>query len=126
MEYLEEVTIACQRAIDILGVKNITFRPMRRVGNRVNTTRGYVLGRTNLRTGLITIDVLTPAKREPKKISSVLKVLCHEIAHHQQPPYRQLYRWKWINRQHYPVFYEQVTKNIIQLKEDKILSKYFI
>lgn len=126
MEYIKEVTLACNKAIDIIGVKQLNFRPMRRVNNRVNTKRGFVVGRTNLRTGSITIDVLTPTKREPKKISSVLRVLCHEIAHHQKPPFRQLYRWRWIIRQHYPDFYTQVTKNIEVLKKHEELKDYFV
>ncbi len=85
----------------------------------------FVIGRTNLKTGLITIDILTPKQRKPKKISSILRTLCHEIAHHQKPPYKQLYRFKWINRQHYPKFYKQVSKNIDKLKSDLRLLKYF-
>ncbi|OGF43161.1 hypothetical protein A2303_06245 [Candidatus Falkowbacteria bacterium RIFOXYB2_FULL_47_14] len=92
---------------------------------RVDPKRGFVIGRTNLKTGLITIDILTPAKREPKKIASVLRTLCHEVAHHQKPPYRQFYRWRWIMRQHYPKFYKQILKNIEKLKKDEILKNYF-
>ena len=98
---------------------------MRRKNNHVNTQRGYVIGRTNLKTGGITIDILTPKKREPKKISAILKVLCHEVAHHQKPPYKQFHRFRWINRQHYPEFYEQITENIERLKKDNIFKKYF-
>jgi hypothetical protein len=126
MEFEEEVIKVCHRGLEILGVKELRFRPMKRLNNRVNTKHGFVIGRTNLKTGLITIDIFTPNKREPKKISAILKVLCHEIAHHQKPPFRQMYRWKWITRQHYPEFYQQVTKNIELLKGDKELSKYFI
>ncbi len=124
IDFLNEVQCACERAFLILGVKNLKFRPMRRT-KPVNLRRGFAIGRTNLRTGLITIDVLTPRKREAKKISEILRIFCHEVAHHQKPPYRQLYKFKWINRQHYPKFYIQVKKNIEKLKKDKKLKKYF-
>ena len=92
---------------------------------RINPNRGYVIGRTNLKTGLITIDIFTPSKREPKKMSSILRTLCHEIAHHQKPPFRQLHRGRLISRQHYPKFYKQVNKNIEILKKDSNLEGCF-
>ncbi|MCK5061168.1 hypothetical protein KAR28_01300 [Candidatus Parcubacteria bacterium] len=56
----EEVQSVCDLALSLLKVnKKIKFRPMRRI-RRVNVKRGFVIGRTNLRTGLITIDILTP------------------------------------------------------------------
>ena len=121
--YEQEIQQICDYAIEILKVKNIKFRPMRRT-SAVNPRR-YVLGRTNLKTGLITIDILTARKRKPKKIASILKILAHEIAHHQKKPFRQRFRGYLINRQHYPEFYTQVKRNILIFREDKILSKYF-
>jgi len=116
----------CNSALEILEVgEKIKFRPMRRKDNRVNTKRGFVIGRTNLRTGLITIDIYTPKKREPKKISSILRTLCHEVAHHQKMPFRQRFRGKWIARQHYPEFYDQVSKNIEKLRKNEELKRYF-
>lgn len=91
----------------------------------VNTRKSYVIGRTSLKTGLITIDIFTPTKREPKKISSVLRTLCHEVAHHQKPPFRQFYRWRWIIRQHFPEFYEQVNLNIEILKRHPEFETHF-
>lgn len=116
---------ACDRALAALNIKNLRFRPMIRKNNRVNTRRGYVIGRTNLKTGLITIDIFTPKFRKPKKISSILRTLAHEAAHHQKPPYRQRHKGRIIARQHYPIFYRQVNRNILKLKKDKILSEYF-
>lgn len=115
----------CDRALAALNIKNLRFRPMKRKNNHVNTRRGYVIGRTNLKTGLITIDILTPKFRKPKKISSILRTLAHEAAHHQKPPYRQRYRRRMITRQHYPIFYRQVARNINKFKKDKALSEFF-
>lgn len=112
----ESVQKICASALKNLKADKLKFRPMQRTAI-VNTKRGYVIGRTNLKTGLITIDIWTPKFRKPKAIASILRTLCHEVAHHQKPPYRQRYRGKIINRQHYPQFYRQVNKNY------KILTK---
>jgi len=124
MEHDKKVQEICELALKILKKPNLQFRPMRRTAS-INTTRSFVIGRTNLKTGLITIDTRTPRKREEKKISSILSVLCHEVAHHQKMPFRQRHKGKWIIRQHYPEFYQQVTKNIEYLKKDSIIGQYF-
>ena len=124
LSFEDNVQNICNNAFKILGQTMLKFRPMRRKV-RVNPKRGFVIGRTNLKTKLITIDIFTPLKRKPKKISSILRTLCHEIAHHQKPPFRQFYRFKFINRQHYPEFYKQVKNNIEALKKDSNFKKYF-
>jgi hypothetical protein len=123
--YIEDIQKICDWALGVLKIENLHFRPMKRKNNHVNTKRGFVIGRTNLKTGLITIDILTPKKREPKSIAGILKTLCHEAAHHQKRPYRQRYNGKLIIRQHFPIFYRQVTRNINKLKKDKYLKEYF-
>ena len=125
MTHQEKVQKYCDYALNVLGAKKLKFRPMQRKNNRVNTKHGYVIGRTNLKTGLITIDIFTPKKREPKKISSILRTLCHEVAHYQKKPYKQRYKGRWITRQHYPEFYKQVAKNIEKLKGDRVLKRFF-
>lgn len=115
----------CGRALAVFNLPRLHFLPMRRRDDRVNTKRGYSIGRTNLRTGLITIDIFTPKFRKSKAMASILRTLAHEVAHHQKPPYRSRFRGRIINRCHYPVFYRQVTRNIKKLKKDKILSQYF-
>ena len=89
------------------------------------SARNFRLAYTNLKTGLICIDILTPRKRQPKKPSAVLRIIAHEIAHHQKPPYKQRFRGRIINRQHYPKFYKQVNKNIEKIKKDSLLGQYF-
>ncbi|MBU1349514.1 hypothetical protein KKC56_02225 [Patescibacteria group bacterium] len=123
--YDQNIQTICDFAIKILKVDGLHFRPMRRKNNQVNTKYGYVLARTNLKTKLITIDIYTTKKRDAKKISSILRILCHEVAHHQKKPFRQRYKGKIINRQHYPEFYQQVNKNIKILASNTILKKYF-
>ena len=124
MEHENCVQNICNQALGVLKIPQLKFRPMARRG-LVNTAKSYVIGRTNLKTGLITIDIWTPKKQEPKKISSILSVLRHEVAHHQKPPYWQKYKGRLIARRHFPKFYKQVTKNIKSLKKHKILGQYF-
>lgn len=125
MEFNKRVQEICDYALKIIGIAGLTFRPMRCQTDRVNTKRGFVIGRTSLKTGLITIDIFTPNFRKPKKISSILRTLAHEAAHHQKPPYRSRFMGRIINRCHYPIFYRQVTRNIKKFKKDKILGEYF-
>ena len=109
----------------ILKADGLHFRPMRRI-REINTKKSYVVGRINLKTKTITLDLYTAKKREPKKIASILRVLAHEIAHIQKPPYYQRYRGRLIIRQHYPRFYKQVNRNIEVMKRDKVIKEYFI
>lgn len=125
MNFENEIQAICDQALSIFKIGKLHFRPMARKDNRVNTKRGYVIGRTNLKTGLITIDIYTPKFRKPKKISSILRTMAHEIAHHQKPPYRQRHKGRVITRQHFPIFYRQVTRNVNKLKKDKSLSDFF-
>ncbi|MDP3900688.1 MAG: hypothetical protein Q8Q23_06460 [bacterium] len=114
----------CDHACKVLKYPNLQIKIMRRQGS-VNTKKSYIIGHTSLRTGVVTLDVYTPRHRKPKKVSSILSVLAHEVAHHQKLPYRQWHRGRWIIRQHYPQFYKQVTKNINKMKKDEMIGKYF-
>jgi len=124
MSHEEMVCAVILDALHILKANELKFRPMRRRGI-VNTKKTHVLARINLKTKLITIDIYTTTNREPKKMSSILRHLCHEVAHHQKPPYYQFFRRRWIVRQHFPKFYRQVQKNIDTLKEHHLMKEYF-
>lgn len=112
--------LACQ----CLKVKGFNFRVMNRQAP-VNTSRNYSVGYTNLLTKVIAIDIFTPKRRQSKSINTILRILAHEIAHHQKRPYKQLFKRRWINRSHFPSFYKQVNKNIAKFKKDKVLGEYF-
>ncbi len=91
----------------------------------VNTAKDYSLGYTDLETHVITIDIYTPKHRRPKSLNGILRVLAHEFAHLQKPPFRQRHRGRWITRMHYPEFYHQVNKNIEVFKKDRQLGSLF-
>ena len=123
--YQEKIEIIFQKACKCLRAKGFSFKPMNRQAPIKNTARNFSVGYTNLKTKLIALDIFTPKKRQPKSINSLLRIIAHEIAHHQKKPYKQFFKGRWITRSHYPGFYKQVNKNIAKLKKDTELSQYF-
>jgi len=113
-----------QKACKCLKVTGFIFRVMNRQAP-INTARNFSVGYTNLRTKIIAIDIFTPKRRQPKSINSILRILAHEIAHHQKKPFKQLFKGHIITRSHYPGFYRQVNKNIAKFKLDRELGEYF-
>jgi hypothetical protein len=125
----EKIEYICQRLVKIFKLDGFTFKTMRRQldsngKGKLNLKKSYTLAYTSLKDKSITIDIYTPRHRKPKSIKSILNILAHEIAHHQKPPYYQIYKGKRIVRQHYPAFYRQVTKNITKINKDKFLQKF--
>ena len=113
-----------EEACRVLKLRGFSFKPkVIRKGD--GYVKNYKLGYTNLRSKLVVVDIYTQKLKKPKKYSSILAVIAHELAHHQKKPYRQLYKFRWINRIHYPEFYEQVTKNIRKFKKDGVLGEIY-
>jgi hypothetical protein len=129
MTHEEKIEIIFTRLGEVFNLHGFSFRTMRRKVDEegkgvLDLKKSYTLAYTNLKTKMTTIDIYTPRHRRPKALRSILNILAHEIAHHQKMPYRQFYRGKWINRQHYPAFYKQVQKNIKKIEKDKILKEF--
>ena len=57
LNFEQEVQKICGHALNLFGIDRLKFRSMRRQDNHINTKRGFVIGRVNLKTGLITIDI---------------------------------------------------------------------
>ena len=113
-----------QRACQVLKLQDFAFKPkIIKAGD--GYVRNYRLGYTNLKSKLVVVDIYTQKKKKSKKYSSILAVIAHELAHHQKKPYRQFYMFRWINRIHYPEFYEQVTRNIEKFKKDELLKQFY-
>ena len=123
--HLVYVNELVKRTMQVLKIKNVYWRPMTNRVAPVNTAKDYSLGYTDLNKRIITIDILTPKKRKPKRANGILRVLAHEIAHLQKPPYRQRHRGRIITRMHFPKFYKQVNKNIAKIKKDTLLGQFF-
>ena len=123
MTHEKKVFMIFSRLGEIFKLNGYQLRIMRRVVDEegrgiLNLKKSHRLAFINLKTKIITLDIFTPRFRKPKAIKSLLRILAHEIAHSQKPPFRQLYQRHWINRQHYPEFYEQVKKNMEKIMRD--------
>lgn len=111
-------------AFKVLRARGFTYRRMQR-NKAVAKNTSYLEGHTSLETKQVVIDIYTARLRKPKKMSAILAVLAHEVAHHQKKPYRERYKGRWITRAHYPKFYAQVNKNIAKLKKDRKLKQFY-
>jgi len=124
-EHIEHVHYLFEKSCKLLKIKNVTWRLMEGRTAPVNTAKDYSLGYTDLQKREITLDIYTPRRRSPKSSNGLLRVIAHEIAHLQQPPYRERYKGRMITRMHFPKFYKQVNKNVEKFKKDKEFRQYF-
>lgn len=114
-----------KRACMVLKLSGFTLRQMKRRTNSGKSFKKFTLGRIDLRTKTITLDIYTPRRRKPKSYNSILRIMAHEFAHYQKPPFQQRYKGHLIFRRHYPAFYKRANKNIKKFKKDPVLGKYF-
>lgn len=114
-----------RRSCEVLGMPHFEWRPLRRRVRGRGRSRSIALGYTKIGTNLITLDLYTPRTMVPRKIDAILRVVCHELAHHQAPP--KIYRswFRVVRRIHHPEFWMQCKQNIISLQQDDILKVYF-
>lgn len=119
----EFVKILFDRVCAILAHPELQLRFIKRQGSK--NTKRFVKGYINLRTKVIGLDICTPKRLKPKSPNGLIRTICHEVAHLQKPPFRQRFRGHIITRQHFPVFYRQVTRNINKIKKDSLLRSYF-
>lgn len=114
-----------KRACLVLGMPGFEMRPLRRRVRGKGKLRSYALGYTKLGEKLVTIDLYTPRTCQPRKLDAILRVICHELAHHQAPP-RLFRHWlRFVRVIHHPVFWTQVKMNVELLKKDEVLGQYF-
>ncbi|OIP55844.1 hypothetical protein COW86_02245 [Candidatus Kuenenbacteria bacterium CG22_combo_CG10-13_8_21_14_all_39_9] len=130
MTHEEKIARIWTRVCGIFKLPGFSLKAMRRLVDQegrgvLNLKKSYNLAHANLKTRVITVDIYTPKFRKPKSINSILRILAHEIAHFQKPPFRQRFRGKWIVRQHYPTYYQQVNWNVERMKEDEVLKNFF-
>jgi hypothetical protein len=113
------------RVCAILGMRGFILRPLRRRKRGVGRFRSITYGYTKIGESLVTIDLYTPKTMQPRKMDAILRVICHELAHHQSPP--ALYRvgWRLVRLIHHPKFWAQYKENVSQCCEDEVLGVYF-
>mgnify|MGYP001559360805 FL=1 len=114
-----------RRARSVLNMPEFELRPLRRRVRGHGKLRSFALGYTRLNEKLIVIDLYTPRTMKPRKLDAILRVICHELAHHQEPP--RLYRhwFRHVRKIHHPHFWEQFKKNVEALRKDEVLGKVF-
>ncbi len=114
-----------QRTCVILDMKGFTLRPMRRRVRGVGTFRSLTYGHTRPGIPVITVDLYTPRTMKMRKMDAILRVIVHELTHHQVPP--RLYRrgFHFIRRAHHPQFWSRYKKNVSLLAKDEMLGVYF-
>ena len=114
-----------RRACDVLGMKGFELKPLRRRVRGRGKLRSFRLGYTKIGSKTITIDLYTPRTMKPRKLDAILRVICHALAHHQEPP-RIIRRWFHFSRLiHHPDFWRQYKKNVEALQKDDILGTVF-
>jgi hypothetical protein len=115
-----------QRACIVLEQPGFELRPLRRRVRGVGKLRSYRLGYTKLGEKKITVDLYTPRTMQPRKTDAILRVIAHELAHHQSPP--RVYRrgWHLVRMIHHPPFWTQYKKNVKKMIDDEMLGKYFV
>ncbi len=114
------------RACEVLEMPGFELRPLRRRVRGKGKLRSYALGYTKLGQKLITVDLYTPRTMKARQIDAILRVICHELAHHQAPP--RLYRswFRLIRKTHHPHFWKQYKKNVDAVARDQILGQFFV
>lgn len=124
-----------QRVLLVLEMPGFELRPMRRRTRGEGRLRSVVYGYTHLNKKLITIDLYTPRTMKQRKLDAILRVMAHELAHHQKPPriYRQLVPrsfsvggwFRLVRMIHHPPFWTQYKRNVTKMQNDEILKQYF-
>jgi|GEM_PF-660493 len=119
------VEYAFQRALVVLELPGFELRPLRRRVRGTGKLRSFAYGYTRLGQKLITIDLYTPRTMKTRRMDSILRVVAHELAHHQSPP-RIYRRWfRLVRMIHHPPFWTQYRRNVEKLQSDEVLSQYF-
>ena len=114
-----------KRTCKVLEMPGFELRPLRRRVRGVGKLRSYALGYTKLNSNLITVDLYTPRTMKMRKMDAILRVVCHELAHHQEPPRIARVGFRLVRMIHHPHFWAQVKKNVEAIKKDEMLAEYF-
>ncbi len=122
----EHVQKLFRHTLKVLDMPGFELRPLRRRVRGRGKLRSLTLGYTKLGEKVVTIDLYTPRTMKARKIDAILRVICHELAHHQAPP--RLYRhwFRLVRKTHHPHFWAQYKKNVDALSKDEILKIYFV
>jgi hypothetical protein len=113
------------RTCAVLGMRGFSLKPLRRRLRGTGKYRTLMYGYTRIGTTEITIDFYTPKTMKPRKTDAILRVICHELTHHQEPPRLCLFRGRRLRMDHHPRFWRKYKKNVACLAKDDLLGQYF-
>lgn len=120
------VEYAFQRALVVLGMPGFELKPLRRRVRGTGRLRSFAYGYTRIGQKSITVDLYTPKTMKPRHMDSILRVIAHELAHHQKPP-RLYHHWfRLVRMIHHPPFWTQYKRNVEELEKDEVLRQYFV
>lgn len=114
-----------QRASNLFGMSGFELRPLRRRVRGTGKLYSLRLGYTKLGEKRITVDLYTPRTMQPRKMDAILRVVAHELAHHQAPPRLYRHGFRFIRKIHHPSFWKQYKDNVILMTKDDLLGPYF-
>lgn len=115
-----------QRACFVLKCPGFVLRPLRRRSRGQGKLHMLRLGYTRLSEKQITVDLYTPRTMKPRQMDAVLRVICHELTHHLEPP-KIWHRWfsRPIRVIHHPDFWKKYKAGVESMKRDELLGKFF-
>jgi hypothetical protein len=113
------------RACAVLGMRGFELKPMRRRLRGRGKFRSFTYGYTRIGKKSLTIDLYTPKTMKPRKTDAILRVICHELAHHREPPRVVLYRGRRMRMIHHPAFWRAYKENVSCVAADEVLGEYF-
>jgi len=114
-----------QRTLKVLELPGFELRPLRRRVRGTGKLRSFAYGYTRIGVKLVTIDLYTPRTMKPRKMDAILRVISHELAHHQKPPRLRRSWFRWVREIHHPPFWTQYRRNVTKLEKDEVLCQYF-
>lgn len=123
-----------RRVCFVLEMPGFELKPLRRRMRGKGKFRSFKYGYTRLDEKSITIDLYTPRTMQVRKMDAILRVICHELAHHQAPPKvvilsrsRSLFRVRFRRMilAHHPEFWQRVKQNVELISQDEVLGEHF-
>ncbi|MBD3251864.1 hypothetical protein GF380_05450 [Candidatus Uhrbacteria bacterium] len=114
-----------QRTCVVMGLRGFSLKPLRRRLRGKGKFRTLMYGYTRIGDTVITVDLYTPKTMKPRKLDAIIRVICHELTHHQEPPRRCFWKGRYVVIDHHPRYWRKYKKNMEVLARDEILCEYF-
>jgi len=109
----------------VLEMRGFTFAPLRRRLRGTGKFRSFAYGYTRLNKQHVVIDLYTPRTMKARSMDAILRVMCHELTHHQEPPRIVIFRRRRRMLAHHPDFWKRYKENVSTISKDELLCVYF-